>query len=123
MILRKKYNIELYGNYKLHVVIADTIREGRDSCNKEIGHECDDLNYVDGMHSFNKHDHGSYIFLLPHTYISTISHEAFHATNRIMNSIGAELNNGSEESYAYLLGYIVDKCMDTIKLFLNKQNN
>lgn len=43
-------------------------------------------------------------------YISNIAHEAYHAVNFFMNEIGDSFEIGtSDESYAYLLGYIVEE--------------
>jgi hypothetical protein len=38
-----------------------------------------------------------------------IAHEAFHAAFRILNSIGLNPSYETEEAYAYLLDYIVNK--------------
>lgn len=38
-----------------------------------------------------------------------IAHEAFHASFRILNSIGLNPSYETEEAYAYLLDYIVNK--------------
>jgi hypothetical protein len=38
-----------------------------------------------------------------------IAHEAFHAAFRILNSIGINPSYETEEAYAYLLDYIVNK--------------
>ena len=46
------------------------------------------------------------------TSYATLAHEAFHATHSIMDAIGGNLTHDSEESYAYLIGFIVDEWMD-----------
>lgn len=38
----------------------------------------------------------------------SIAHEALHATREIMESIQVELNDETEEVYAYMIGYIVN---------------
>lgn len=40
---------------------------------------------------------------------STVAHEFLHATFFILNDRGLSLEAGSEEAYAYLLGYLLDK--------------
>ena len=40
---------------------------------------------------------------------SQIAHEALHLTTFIMKNIGCKLSTNSEESYAYLLSYIVNE--------------
>ena len=44
-----------------------------------------------------------------------IPHEAMHATQIIMKYVGIPLCDETSEAYAYLLGYIVDKCKDKVK--------
>jgi hypothetical protein len=39
--------------------------------------------------------------------LSIVVHELYHATNRILQYIGANLNSESEECAAYLLDYLV----------------
>jgi hypothetical protein len=41
--------------------------------------------------------------------IGLITHESFHATSSLLRYIKLPLSYKSEEAYAYLLGYIVDK--------------
>ena len=38
-----------------------------------------------------------------------IAHECFHITSFILGDKGLHLNEGSEEAYTYLLGYLVDE--------------
>lgn len=38
--------------------------------------------------------------------LSDLSHEAFHLTSGAMRFIGCDLNEGSEEAYAYLHGFV-----------------
>lgn len=48
------------------------------------------------------------------TGISTISHEAFHATKYMLDMIGIPLSDYSEEAWAYLIGWIAS-CIDLVK--------
>lgn len=50
----------------------------------------------------------------PAHYANTISHEALHATQMILEKIGMKLNRKSEEAYCYLQGYIVEKIFEQI---------
>ena len=43
--------------------------------------------------------------------MDTLSHEIFHATVALMNSIGASLSVESEETYAYLIGYLTNRVL------------
>ena len=48
--------------------------------------------------------------------IDTLSHEIFHATVALMNSIGASLSVESEETYAYLIGYLTKKVLEEFSI-------
>ena len=52
------------------------------------------------------------IFLATHEY-STIAHEAFHTTHRIMDHIGMKFDINNHEVFAYLNGHIVG-CVDKL---------
>ena len=117
---RKILKIELYGNYRLHILVSKNIQEARDRYNDLIGHTCEVGNTTSGMHSYGKADYESYLFITPNSPNSTIVHESFHATLRVMDYIGADLNDGSEESYAYLLDYIFDKVVETKAKYIDK---
>ena len=57
---------------------------------------------------------GSVIILLRTdkcTDVSIVSHEAFHATEFIMERVGIEHCRETSEAFAYLLGYIVEEIM------------
>ena len=47
---------------------------------------------------------------------SKFAHEAQHVVKYIMDFIGAKYNNGSEESYTYLLEYIIKKSYKQLKI-------
>jgi hypothetical protein len=38
-----------------------------------------------------------------------IAHEVMHAVHEILTTIGMKLSNDSEEAYAYLTGWLIDK--------------
>lgn len=46
-----------------------------------------------------------------HTHIDTVIHESFHTTIKIMEYTGHELCEGSEESYAYLNGFLASRIL------------
>lgn len=117
-IINKVFKIELYGGYRLHVIVSDSIKETRNKYNNKIGRVCDDLDSLGGLHSVSEHQlFESFIFLTPKSNYGVVAHEAFHATSRILDVIGLQLTDSSEEAYTYLLGYIVDKCHLVIDLY------
>lgn len=46
--------------------------------------------------------------------VNTISHEALHSTEMILETIGMKLTRETEEAYCYLHGYIVEKIFEQI---------
>lgn len=44
------------------------------------------------------------------------SHEIFHAAHALMISIGANLSDDSEEAYAYLIGYLTKRVLETFPI-------
>lgn len=107
--------LEVYGNYEVVVIITKDIQKTRDKLTKEIGFSCELELDVDGLHSYNSKQMKSFILINPSTPIGVISHECFHCVVRIMKLIGGKLNKGSEESYAYLLSYLVDTIVAIMK--------
>ncbi len=110
LILNHTYlDLGLYGDYRLHIVISKNICKARNKFSKQLdGRVVEDENWG-GMHSYaGGCNFESFIFLPPDSPASVIAHESFHATVRVMKVIGAKLNKGSEESYAYLLDHIVE---------------
>lgn len=108
--------IETYGNYEVVVIITKDIGKSRDKLNDEIGFTCELEIDVDGLHSYNSGQMKSYILVTPESTNGVIAHESFHCVSRIMRCIGGKLSRKSEESYAYLLTYLVD----TIEAIIDK---
>lgn len=59
-----------------------------------------------------------YMPIKPHDSESMgfLVHELLHATNCIMEEIGVELSESSEESYAYLIGFLTKKVIDKFSI-------
>lgn len=47
------------------------------------------------------------IVVSPEADVGTLAHECFHATSAILNYVGTTLTSETEESYAYLLDWLV----------------
>lgn len=47
-------------------------------------------------------------------YIGNLSHEAFHCADHILSARGFRLDDEHSEAHAYLVGWIVDQCMQII---------
>ena len=46
----------------------------------------------------------------------TLVHEMFHVTVALMNSIGASLSMESEETYAYLIGFLTKRVLEEFSI-------
>lgn len=115
--IKKRFKIDLY-NCVVTVIVTDDMQASIKSFNIDY----DDAYDCRGLYTY-KHGNPTenYIFINSVSYdISTPCHEAFHATCNILSYIGCELDDSSEEAYAYLLGHITKKTMETIRLFENK---
>jgi len=116
--LKKILKIDLYGGYILNIIVTNNIIKSISKYSNKINYTDNIDPIIDGIHAcHNNKSYKSYLFITPNGTLSTVSHEAFHATLKIMEYIGAELNEGSEESYAYLLGYIIDNILQTINKY------
>jgi len=114
MIIKKEINIPIYGGY-LIIMITDkktNISDHYDDLGEEneidYGH-CAKVNSIQ-----NKKSTRSYLvaFNIKNEYAKitngVISHEAFHATDMILNYSGLELVDQSCEAYSYLLQWIIN---------------
>ena len=111
--------IKIFGNYKLHIILTDDIKEAVKEYRLKIQHHFTDIDdKFDGVHiPVQDSSLESYLFLVS-TKPGVIAHEVFHAVTRILDLIGVSLVEESEETYAYLLGYIVDE----VHTILDKYN-
>ena len=74
---------------------------------------------------YKKDERGSFICVLFNVTptVKLIAHESLHATYIVMNILcHIELNNYTDECYAYLIGWFADK-MDKYSKFLEKNRN
>ena len=118
MNLKKTYKITPY-NWYLNVIVTNDFSASVEKYNK--GLQFIGIETCGGFFtSHTNQPHEGWIFIKPDSELSTISHESFHATVKLMSDIGAELESSSEESYAYLLGHIVNLVLDTADLYLKK---
>lgn len=118
-LIKKKYKIPLYDHMTITIAITNDMQLG---FKKITGQPREDPSVGLFFHSggndcwiiLNTAD------LYGHTLdAGMIAHEALHATNYILEYIGMELTEQSEESYTYLLQWIVNeshKLLDKYKL-------
>lgn len=114
--LRKKYKISIYG-YILYVIVSEDFDMSIKKYCKGLE---DDISHANGLFIHNAKTGDGYILVKPDSPTSTVAHEAFHATYRIMYTIGSELAGESEEPYAYLVGHITNMVVDTLLLWEKK---
>lgn len=108
-------------NYRVIVVITNSISASRDARDELLGETSHKLNkYVDGLHSYNEEEPDSYIFITPRTTNGVIAHEVFHVIWRVFEWVGAKLDN---ETIAYHLSYIVDEIDEKRKMLRKTKKN
>ena len=109
MIVKKTFRIDMYSHYRIHVIITDNFEEAIKKHLRKFTMDMD-LNNLGGVFIYNDNNPWEgWILLPPNASTSTIAHESFHATARVMHDIGSKLDGESEEPYAYLLGYITNQ--------------
>lgn len=63
-----------------------------------------------------------YFNALPET-LATVNHELFHLTANTMSYVGIPLNETTEESYAYLMGYLTKMFYANLYMIKNQKIN
>lgn len=122
MTIRKIHYIAIY-RHTLNIIITDNPKEALDKYFKNFDFDNNVLQGYEAFHAFREDKpHTSYILLPSTASTDTLAHESFHCAVHIMNIIGATLDKSSEESYAYLLGLIVDLVVMATIEFQNKNN-
>lgn len=117
----RTHQIPLYGSY-FGIMFCDT----KEKVSKYFDDSCENYE-VDFAHYFsvglNKNGNTKTVHLiafnLNHEFAKvnhgTISHEVFHAASELLDDCGLELNSGSNESYAYLIGWMTNKVYNLIQ--------
>lgn len=103
---------DVYG-YRVHIVFTNDLQASRNKINTLIGGKCD----VDGaaaIHASN--GNVSHIFFKWDATPEQIAHESWHCIRRLMEYIGATLEN---EIVAYHIGHLVG-AIHNLRKFLRK---
>ncbi len=106
----------------LVVVVADTLEEAGAAFKKRFKSRQfskSDCKGATALCIVEKNRACALLFALPSLCASTICHEVTHATNAMLTHIGIELDNGSDEAYAYhndMLFRIVAKLLEKHKI-------
>lgn len=107
--MEKRFKVEFTPfEYVFIIIYTDNLETSRNKDNDILGIFKGNLSCVDGMHCHNPDYPDSYIYITPTSSVGTISHEVFHGVWRMMEWIGAQLDN---EIVAYNLGYGVDQVL------------
>lgn len=122
MITTKYVAVPIYQN-SLHIVITDDFKKDLDEINKKYFNQFTNNDDVLGQ---SQQRGGSTLIIISvgrHKVkfkklwevelIATIAHEAFHASNTMMNSFGARPDAMNDEPQAYLLDWIVKEIYKT----------
>ena len=118
-IIKKRIKIPLYNHLSLVIIISDDVYNasydyiGIDNPDKESN--------ARGVFISNGGNE-SILSINPNQksisdLAGIVSHEALHATNYIMDFVGMKLSSDSEESYTYLLQYIVEEVMNLVEKY------
>lgn len=115
-MITKFIKVPIYAN-NLNIVITDDFTTDLPQINKKYFNSFDETDNVLG---FNQQRGGSTLIIInvgrhklifkkvwETELIATIAHEAFHASNTMMNSFGAKPDAMNDEPQAYLLDWIV----------------
>jgi len=117
-MIKKTFTIDMYSYYKIHVIVAEDFDAAIKKYCKGLNV---DIEHTTAMFLCNQYIHfNGWILVRPNPATSTIAHEAFHATYKVMSDIGSGLDGESEEPFAYLLGYITDMVVQTLLAYDKK---
>lgn len=119
--LKKRFKVPLYDHLTVTIVITDCMSEAFKRITKA------ELDYESLGMFFHSGKQDTFIVLndtedlMGNTLdVGCIAHEAFHATKYIMDYVGMELNDASEEAYTYLLQWITNSSMEMIDKYRDK---
>lgn len=113
--MKKKIKIDIYNDY-ITLCIAPTLKETLkldkhlESIKEEDGIENFSGLYVDGL---------QFILLEEGVDVGVVAHECFHATYDILKGRGIEINDSTEEAYAYLLGFLTKQVNKELEKYKN----
>lgn len=116
--LKKRFKVPLYDHLTITIVVTDCMSEAfKRITNAELEYESLGMFFHQGRQDIhlilNEGEDGN--GLEGHKLSAgCIAHEAFHATKYIMDYVGMELNDASEEAYTYLLQWITDTSIDLL---------
>lgn len=60
------------------------------------------------------------LIIHPKADINTICHESFHITTGVLEAAGLDLVEGSEEAYAYLIGWVTERIDKKLRKYNKK---
>ena len=98
-----KIKIPIYNSLVRYIVTDDFINEY-----KRQGAKYDDT--YNHCHGVSEWINGINTIMIKEKYEndwSVIAHEVLHATNRILEHVGVEVNTINDEAQAYLLSYVI----------------
>ena len=130
MYIHKSYPIPLYGSKRcrVHVIISDSRNWNKMITTLNLfsdDEEPEPYKYKDVSAFFTQTELkgiGNFWIVFKNTKsslnINTMSHEAAHATNAILNSRGIKPSFSNDEAQAYLSGWVSEVAYKTIKKYL-----
>lgn len=111
IIKKKKLKVPIYSFANVELVLVENIT---DYCER-LGISRNNTE-PNGTFLYHTENVGQYYIVLKHSSSnSTIAHEALHLTCEILREAGVSLTSESEESYTYLLSWVVDEIYKFLK--------
>lgn len=114
-----RIKIDLY-NYLVEVVITSDLEKAKEFVSKRLN---DPYIQVEDFHAagkvFKKKRYAPIMWLpftpVDNVSLSVVSHEIFHLVHYLMSHVGMDLDDSSEEAYAYVMGYITKQFWKNVK--------
>jgi hypothetical protein len=123
-VLIKKIKVPFYGS-KIWIVVSPSLNKSIDVVEDCINHKIikeEDKKSTDA-YTYAFEEGGAYficVFLKPTERVGNIAHEALHAVNILHHWHGVRPSYSNDESVAYFLGWLVDRCHTVIGQYKKK---
>lgn len=116
--MKTTFNVPIY-NATVHLVISDNIYSDRNKLNKIFG-QYDGKDDFEALTSSSSGSLEFGLFFRKNVEISTVAHEVFHLTHRILEWTNCYFSNDEQEQGALLNGYLMNIVIKNINKYFKK---